>query len=468
MSSLAFLAAAAGLLTGASGAAVDGFPGATAGPGYLHVPLSPPTQDALLRKRADVAGTTNLELPNFGSFGYTIDISLGTPPQPLTVAVDTGSSELWVNPDCTKSSRAKNETIDGHVYVSVDGPITDPVECKKRGRYESSKSSSVSKADVDDRTISYLDETSAALSYVKDSITIGSLKIDDQIFGVAKTSQRTGIGIMGFGPGSFGFNNSGTYPLILTTMARQKVIASPAFSMHLNHLDNKTGSVLFGGVDKKKYSGSLAKIPFITVEKKFSNGQSFQHTSYYVKVKGAKLADKTLDVGGGDGFVASLDCGSGASLFPPALNKQICTTLNGTVQAGTDRCIVDCALRQRSGGLTISLDGKDIVQTFDNLIDENVHQEVSTCSVMVSDGAESPYILGAPFIRSTYSVFDWGNGNLHIAQSADCGSNIVAIGSGPDAVPSGNGECSSSLAVGTVVNSVLMFASAVLSGLFLL
>jgi len=60
------------------------------------------------------------------------------------------------------------------VYVSVDSPITDPAECKKRGRYDSSKSSSVKTADIDDRTISYLDETSAALSYVKDSIAIGS------------------------------------------------------------------------------------------------------------------------------------------------------------------------------------------------------------------------------------------------------------------------------------------------------
>src|SRR5438105_1948187 len=74
MSSIAFLTAAAGLMAGAaSGAAVDGFPGATAGRGFLHVPLSPPKQDALLRKRADVAGTTNLDLPNFGAFGYTID-----------------------------------------------------------------------------------------------------------------------------------------------------------------------------------------------------------------------------------------------------------------------------------------------------------------------------------------------------------------------------------------------------------
>lgn len=38
-------------------------------------------------------------------------------------------------------------------------------------------------------------------------------------------------------------------------------------------------------------------------------------------------------------------------------------------------------------------------------------------------------------------VFDQENKNLHVANAANCGTNLIAIGNGPDAVPSVTGEC---------------------------
>ncbi|KAK4447298.1 putative secreted aspartic proteinase protein [Podospora aff. communis PSN243] len=462
--------------TGVSGLKIEPptalFPGATIGQGFISIPVSAPQKDSILRKRADVDQTTHVEVANFRSSNYVIDISIGTPPQKLTVAVDTGSYKLWVNPDCSKSSVARNVTMDGRTVQFVDTPLSDPAECRKRGNYDPLISSTAGAADLDDEKFSYADGTTVEVGYLKDRISVGGLTINDQIFGVAQASNQTGVGIMGFGPPPWGFNNSGMYPMILTSMARQGVINSPAFSMHLGDLDNSTGTITFGGVDKKKYKGSLAKIPFRTQQFKTSDGQPFDHTSYYVNIKSIRLTNpgttdsKSYDLGSGD-TVASLDCGSTNNILPKGLTKSVCDDLKGTLRNNGKTCDVDCAIRRQPGGMTFGLEGKDILVPFYNLIEERVNREVASCHVMMNDNDlgldPETHILGAPFLRSSYAVFDWGNGNLHIAQADNCGTNIVAIGNGTDAVPGGNGECS--FGVKSVVNYGLMFGAALFAGL---
>jgi hypothetical protein len=84
---------------------------------------------------------------------------------------------------------------------------------------------------------------------------------------------------------------------------------------------------------------------------------------------------------------------------------------------------------------------------------------------------EDQQILGDSFMRAGYFVFDWDNQNVHIAQAANCGTEIVTVGSGTSAVPSLTGNCAgtaalpSSTAAGASTRSVriqvfpLFFAS---------
>lgn len=87
-------------------------------------------------------------------------------------------------------------------------------------------------------------------------------------------------GIMGVGYDTneaiLQFSNSASYSSIIDSLMSQGFTNTKAYSLWLNDLDSNTGSVLFGGVDTKKYQGSLTGLP---IQK---NAQSDSYTDFTV------------------------------------------------------------------------------------------------------------------------------------------------------------------------------------------
>lgn len=54
----------------------------------------------------------------------------------------------------------------------------------------------------------------------------------------------------------------------------------------------------------------------------------------------------------------------------------------------------------------------------------------------------SSWILGAPFLRDAYAVFDWEAPTIYLGQAADCGADVVAFETGSGGIPT-SGNCKS-------------------------
>ena len=125
---------------------------------------------------------------------------MGTGPEPQAVdlLLDTGSFELWVNPDCAKSN--------------------EPDMCRAFGSYNPSKSPTAKTAEESFAVQYGSGQTSG--KYYTDDISIAGIQIHDQKFGVANASDMVWFGIMGLGREIKG-DGFLEYPLMMDSIVEQ-------------------------------------------------------------------------------------------------------------------------------------------------------------------------------------------------------------------------------------------------------
>lgn len=168
-------------------------------------------------------------------------------------------------------------------------------------------------------------------------------------------------------------------------------------------------------------------------------------TSYSITLPNS-FSTQTLDMGPLTSFTL-LDSGTTVLYLPGGMVSQICGALSGTLDQGL--CAVDCSTRTaNSGGLNISISGSPFHIPYNNLIFPPDNSSSTYCEMLMAEADdENPQILGTPFLRSVYAVFDWDHQQVSLAQKADCTTDVVAIGTGSGAV-STVGGCNSTNASG--------------------
>ncbi|RCI16996.1 putative aspartyl protease [Ophiocordyceps polyrhachis-furcata BCC 54312] len=378
--------------------------------GLLRFPITAvETGDQRLRRRQNDVALA----PQKNGFFYSIEVKLGTPPQAVSVNFDTGSDEFWVNPVCGKSS--------------------DAAFCSSFGRFNGSQTF----VDVHrNGTVNY-GTGFAKVEYGYDFMQLGSARVSQQLVGVATDSEFAVTGILGAGPSLDGWKSP--FPTIIDNLATQGFTKSRAFSLDIRSLESHRGSVVFGGIDVQKFRGKLEKRPIIPAAQS-PDGL----TRYWVYLDGLSMnlpnGSKVAVLDKDNGQAVLLDSGYTVSTLPDAIFSKILAAFP-TAQppaAGDNLYRVPCDLSAARGSLDFRF-GKTRIRV---LYSDFIWRQATGKSCVLGAARDDNFpVLGDTFLRAAYVVYDWDNRNIHLAPSHDCGSRLVPIGSGPDAVPSVAGEC---------------------------
>lgn len=172
---------------------------------------------------------------------YTAQVEIGTPPQQISLLVDTGSSDTWVFTSSTQRKRG------GSGSTSI---------------FDSGRSSSF-KENGTEFSIQY-GKGSCSGSWGTDTLNIGGAVVKHLSIGLASEVSQINTGLLGIGrpmAESTYVHGGDMYLNLPLKMQAEGLINSASYSLALNDLNSGSGTILFGGVDRDYFHGPLMELP---------------------------------------------------------------------------------------------------------------------------------------------------------------------------------------------------------------
>jgi Eukaryotic aspartyl protease len=338
---------------------------------------------------------------------YFINVTVGTPGQPFSLQLDTGSSDIWF-PSANSDVCASFE--EGCAF----------------GSYNSAASSTYANPNLPMFEIQYVDGSQISGDYISDVLNIGSTKLTQMTMAEATQATR-GIGIMGVGyrSGESSAELDGfTYPNVVNVLKNEGYISSLAYSLYLNDLEANTGSILFGGVDTDKFTGDLIALPVQL------DSQTDSLTSFTVAWTGLTVTGggKTSNLSPSAPVAAILDCGT-TDLYVP---DDIATAIFNGVGVITDPTygnVVKCSLANDdltfsfqfggANGPTINVALSEFVTPIPtaNGLAPTFDDGSAACAFAIGAAGSDPILFGDTFLRSAYVVYDIETNIIALAQT---------------------------------------------------
>ena len=370
-----------------------------------------PAQRDRLRKRT---GTVQVTLDNQETL-YFANASVGTPAQDFLLHIDTGSSDLWVNAASSQICTGQQATA-----------------CQEVGTYNANQSSTYKYVNSH-FNVSYEDGSSAAGDYATDSITIGGLSIPGFQFGIGYEA-TTAQCVLGIGypidEGQVSSGHEQAYNNLPAAMAQGGAISANAFSLYLNDLEASTGSILFGGVDTKKFKAPLQTLPIVS--------SSGVYADFIIALTDMGQNGNVGSIVSNQAIPVLLDSGSSLSYLPNNIAQSIFQAFSAQWDDNESAAVVDCSLRQQTGTIDFTFSGATIsVEVSELVVLASIERGVSTCILGISTADNTTPVLGDTFLRSAYVVYDLDNNEISIAATDfnSTESNVEQISKGSSGVP---------------------------------
>ncbi|KAI0880786.1 acid protease [Annulohypoxylon maeteangense] len=370
---------------------------------YVKLPVVHSTNKKVFSDFGDRRAITTVPLANRSDVAYYAQLEIGTPAQQVYVQLDTGSFELWVNPDCSD--------LQGSADIKF---------CQAVGHYTPSSSSSAKQV-AGTKTLRY-GIGSAQIQYVADDIGLAGTnsKLKGVQFGVAVDTVDEFAGILGIGHGA---NVTINYNNFIDELAVQGVTGTKAFSLALGSKDEQEGVVIFGGLDKGKFTGNLQTLPIIPASQ-----SPDKVPRYWVNMTSLSLTPPSGQnkVYENTTMAVFLDSGATLTLLPTKLANAIAADFGAETTDSNGFYPVDCSLNDLPGTLNFAFNGVMIKVPYNELVRELATGFGTQCFLGISPSDDFT-LLGDTMLRSAYAVFDQTNNAIHLAPYVNCGTNEVEI-----------------------------------------
>lgn len=344
------------------------------------------TAAATRRKRSVSAKLTGQQ-----EVAYYVNVELGSNKQTVTLDLDTGSSDLWVFGPKLSISGA-----DGATY----NPATSTTSKKLAETFD----------------IEYEDKSQASGNFYTDLFGFSSTTLVNSLqFAVATSVTGISSGIIGIGDKNTEapviFDGGSEYVNLPYALQNAGVIPKASYSLYLGSLAGQSGTVLFGGIDTDKYTGTLTSLPIVGSEGLNVEGVSIAVAGSLISVNAPLL----------------LDSGTTLAYVPTAVFNALYDAFDVTTEGLGDNTeyVISCSQPTDeyvtfnfANSVSIKVSYAAAVQKF---------EDDSTCYFGFEDGGSSDFILGDTFLRSAYIYYDLTDKTISLAQASySSSSNIIS------------------------------------------
>lgn len=368
---------------------------ATAAP--IHVPLTHKPKTAaqmklMQQRRAEKAQKAEasgaplpiVEMKDFQDSEFYGPVTIGTPEQTFMVIYDTGSSNLWVPSKKCVVSKA----------------------CKTHNKYDSS-SSATSEADGRKLLLPYGSGVCAGV-LTRETVHVGGVELGNTTFGEIIVEpgeiwvESPFDGILGMGYPQIAMPPSKDNPVLppFDVMMQRSVLDTNVFAFFLStcppEQEECDGSQLsLGGVDDSKYTGEFTYVKN-TKYQSLLGYWLVESTGFKVGEQSLACTNKLI------GCPMVVDTGTSIITVPPSEWK----TISGVI----GDVATDCSNVSSLPTLHFSFAGKDFSLEPEFYVlrgaDVNGDDECQLGIQGMSIGLPKIWILGDPFLRKYYTVFD--------------------------------------------------------------